>query len=119
LRVTVTDLAIGRVSPFGHPGITARVQLPQAYRSLPRPSSPLDAKASTVCLIAFDLKFDLLAHWLLAQWRAPFGAADFAFRSTASVLIPHTRSAVAGRSIIHPSIVKEQGRSMPDRPKEK
>jgi hypothetical protein len=55
----VTDLAIGRVSPFGHPGITARLQLPQAYRSLPRPSSPLDAKASTVCLIAFDLKFDL------------------------------------------------------------
>src|SRR5438094_5129271 len=53
----VTDLAIGRVSPFGHPGITAHVQLPQAYRSLSRPSSPLDAKASTVCLIAFDLTF--------------------------------------------------------------
>ena len=52
----VTDVAAGRVSPFGHPGLTARVQLPQAYRSLPRPSSPLDAKASTVCLIAFDLK---------------------------------------------------------------
>ena len=31
------------------------MQLPQAYRSLPRPSSPLDAKASTVRLIAFDL----------------------------------------------------------------
>ena len=53
----VTDLAARRVAPFGHPGITARMQLPQAYRSLPRPSSPLDAKASTVCLIAFDLKF--------------------------------------------------------------
>jgi hypothetical protein len=51
----MTKLAPGRVSPFGHPEITARVQLPQAYRSLPRPSSPLDAKASTVCLIAFDL----------------------------------------------------------------
>jgi hypothetical protein len=51
----VTGLAPRRVSPFGHPEITARVQLPQAYRSLPRPSSPLDAKASTVCLIAFDL----------------------------------------------------------------
>ena len=51
----MTALACGRVSPFGHPEITARVQLPQAYRSLPRPSSPLDAKASTVCLIAFDL----------------------------------------------------------------
>ena len=52
----VTDLAVRRVSPFGHPGLTAHVQLPQAYRSLSRPSSPLDAKASTVCLIAFDLK---------------------------------------------------------------
>jgi hypothetical protein len=31
------------------------VQLPRAYRSLPRPSSPLDAKAFTVCLIWFDL----------------------------------------------------------------
>ncbi len=51
----VTALADRRVSPFGHPGITACVQLPQAFRSLPRPSSPLDAKASTVCLIAFDL----------------------------------------------------------------
>jgi hypothetical protein len=52
----MTSVAAGRVSPFGHPEITACVQLPQAYRSLPRPSSPLDAKASTVCLIAFDLK---------------------------------------------------------------
>ena len=51
----VTGLAAGGVSPFGNPGITASVQLPQAYRSLARPSSPLDAKASTVCLIAFDL----------------------------------------------------------------
>src|SRR5947209_15154190 len=53
----MTNLAVRRVAPFGHPGITAHVQLPQAYRSLSRPSSPLDAKASTVCLIAFDLKF--------------------------------------------------------------
>ena len=34
-----------RVSPFGNPGIEAYVQLPQAYRSLSRPSSALDAKA--------------------------------------------------------------------------
>ena len=50
----VTDLAASRVAPFGHPEITAYVQLPQAFRSLPRPSSPLDAKAFTVCLILFD-----------------------------------------------------------------
>ena len=32
-----------RVSPFGHPWITARVRLPTASRSLPRPSSPARA----------------------------------------------------------------------------
>ena len=34
-----------RVSPFGHSGIKAYVQLPQTYRSLSRPSSAPDAKA--------------------------------------------------------------------------
>lgn len=37
-----------RVSPFGHPRIKACLRLPGAFRSLPRPSSPLCAKASTV-----------------------------------------------------------------------
>ena len=37
-----------RVAPFGNQRINARVQLPVAYRSLPRPSSPLGAKASTM-----------------------------------------------------------------------
>ena len=30
-----------RVSPFGNPRIKACLQLPEAYRSLPRPSSPV------------------------------------------------------------------------------
>ena len=34
-----------RVSPFGHPWINVCLQLPMAFRSLPRPSSALDAKA--------------------------------------------------------------------------
>ena len=51
----VTQVAPRRVSPFGHPGITAYLQLPQAYRSLSRPSSPLCAKASTVRPYALDL----------------------------------------------------------------
>ena len=38
----------GQVAPFGNLRITAYVQLPAAYRSLSRPSSPLIAKASTV-----------------------------------------------------------------------
>jgi hypothetical protein len=43
------------VAPFGHRGITACVRLPHAYRSLPRPSSPSRAKASTVRLLSLDL----------------------------------------------------------------
>ena len=37
----------GGVSPFGNPRIKACSRLPPAYRSVPRPSSPLSAKAST------------------------------------------------------------------------
>ena len=37
-----------RIAPFGNPRINACLPLPGAYRSLPRPSSPCDAKASTV-----------------------------------------------------------------------
>jgi hypothetical protein len=43
-------VAPGRwVAPFGDPGITDRSHLPRACRSVPRPSSPLSAKASTRC----------------------------------------------------------------------
>ena len=39
----------GRVSPFGHSRINACSQLPGTFRRVPRPSSPLSAKASTKC----------------------------------------------------------------------
>ena len=39
----------GRVSPFGNRRIKAYSQLPDAYRSVLRPSSPVHAKASTEC----------------------------------------------------------------------
>ena len=45
----VTGHYPSRVSPFGHPRITACSQLPEAFRCLPRPSSALGAKASTSC----------------------------------------------------------------------
>jgi hypothetical protein len=93
----MTGVAAGRVAPFGHPGITARLQLPQAYRSLPRPSSPLDAKASTVCLIAFDLKFDIAAP------RAG---------EPRPVLIPHTRPALASE----PSSIRQLSKSVDEIP---
>ena len=38
-----------RVSPFGYLRIIACVPLPEAFRSLLRPSSPDDAKASIIC----------------------------------------------------------------------
>ena len=42
------------VSPFGHSRINACCQLPGTFRRLPRPSSPLTAKASTVCAYSLD-----------------------------------------------------------------
>ena len=39
----------GRVSPFGHLRIKGYSHLPVAFRSVSRPSSPLNAKASTKC----------------------------------------------------------------------
>jgi hypothetical protein len=42
------------VAPFGNPRINVRSQLPEAYRSRPRPSSPPDAKASTVRPCSLD-----------------------------------------------------------------
>ncbi len=49
IQPAVTGHYPGRVSPFGHPRIDVCSQLPGAFRSLPRPSSALGAKASTPC----------------------------------------------------------------------
>ena len=38
-----TRLSPSQVAPFGYPRIYARLQLPEAFRSLPRPSSPVRA----------------------------------------------------------------------------
>lgn len=46
----------GWVFPFGHSRINACLPLPETYRSLPRPSSPSDAKAFTVCSYMLDHK---------------------------------------------------------------
>src|ERR1700761_7374183 len=43
------DTPKGWVAPFGHPRINACSRLTVAYRSVPRPSSPPGAKASTEC----------------------------------------------------------------------
>ena len=45
---------VGWVSPFGNPRIKVCCRLPEAYRRLPRPSSPSAAKASTECACSLD-----------------------------------------------------------------
>ena len=47
IHPAVTEHDLCQVAPFGNPRIKACLRLPEAYRSLPRPSSPLCAKAST------------------------------------------------------------------------
>ena len=49
IQVAVSRHYPGRVLPFGNPRINSCLHLPGAYRSLPRPSSPSYAKASTKC----------------------------------------------------------------------
>ena len=44
-----------RVSPFGYPRIKAHLQLPEAFRSLSRPSSAISAMASTLRSYSLDL----------------------------------------------------------------
>ena len=53
----VTDHDVRRVAPFGYSGITGCVRLPRIYRGLPRPSSPVRAKASTVRPCSLDRIF--------------------------------------------------------------
>src|SRR6202008_1694727 len=66
----------GWVAPFGDPGITDRSHLPRAFRSVPRPSSPLSAKASTRCpCFALDHRTAVTgdAHHRRAQGQTPKG----------------------------------------------
>ena len=54
IQHAMTGLSPDRVAPFGNLRIKAYVPLPEAYRSLSRPSSPGVAKASTECTYVFD-----------------------------------------------------------------
>jgi hypothetical protein len=55
LHEGVTVITDGRVSPFGNPGVDGCVLLVPAYRSLPRPSSPLCAQASSIRFRSLDV----------------------------------------------------------------
>src|SRR5215212_6442513 len=69
-RVTAHDGC--RVSPFGHPRINAYVRLPEAFRSLSRPSSPVRAKASTVrpCSLGRICSYAHLWTWIYPAHRS-------------------------------------------------
>ena len=49
IQVWVIEFTFYGVAPFGHLRVKACLQLTEAYRSLPRPSSPSSAKSSTIC----------------------------------------------------------------------
>ena len=53
--VNVDRVLLCRVSPFGNLRIKAHLRLPEAYRSLSRPSSALSAKAFPVRPLQLDL----------------------------------------------------------------
>ena len=54
------------VSTFGDPRIEAYLQLPEAYRSLSRPSSAPDAKAFALCSFSLELPtYIVCSHELL------------------------------------------------------
>ena len=48
-----------QVTPFGNLRIKACLRLPEAYRSLSRPSSPVSTKAFTVCPLKLDSRFEI------------------------------------------------------------
>ncbi len=51
-----------RVVPFGNPRINSSLRIPEAYRSLPRPSSPPRAQASPIrsYLLSYNSSYTLL-----------------------------------------------------------
>ncbi len=60
IQTPVSRHYAGWVSPFGNLRINGCMLLPEAYRSLPRPSSPIGAKASIVRPYALDsISFNL------------------------------------------------------------
>ena len=64
IHLEVTPNYRCRVSPFGHLRIKACMPLPEAYRSLLRPSSPDDAKASIICCNWFMQTHSILGVYL-------------------------------------------------------
>ena len=71
----------GRVSPFRYPRINAYSQLPAAFRSVLRLSSPLIAKASTKCpylsLDSYNISISLSLLPIFSQQKIFFTRDSF------------------------------------------
>ena len=100
----------GRVSPFGNPRIKACSQLPTAYRSVPRPSSPLGAKASTRCPCQ---TLDRFSHKPI-QTRPKHPPRDKP-KAAAEQSPDETMTAVKSLAFLSPAIQASKSRSVPSR----
>src|SRR3546814_19258542 len=76
--------------PFGNRGIKACSQLPHAYRSVPRPSSPVHAKAFTKCpYLTLESPHPQRQRWAMLTKSARHSASIAADR----------KSVVSGKSV--------------------
>jgi hypothetical protein len=80
--ITLTTIArsqdnrIRWVSPFGNRRVKACSQLTDAYRSVPRPSSPVHAKASTNCpYLTLESPHHQQQHWISPKTDTKLGRA--------------------------------------------
>ncbi len=86
----MTMTAHGRVPPFGHLWLNARFQLTRAFRRIPRPSSPLTAKASTVCASLLDHIISITSNYMsiLLQYKYACVTSSFTLIFNERLVIP-------------------------------
>ena len=77
--VYVDRVLLCRVSPFGNLRIKAHLRLPEAYRSLSRPSSALSAKAFPLRPLQLDLLVtdERFIRAVIARIRKNLGSRNF------------------------------------------
>ena len=107
-----------RVSPFGNPRIKVYSQLPRAYRSVSRPSSPLGAKASTKCtfiawnIICTEINLHMIIKfsvwWLVKLFQTALNMLLEWWRWTGSNRWPPACKAGALPTELHPLNKKQQ-----------
>ena len=89
----MTESLLCRVTPFGNPGIIGCLLLPQAFRSLPRPSSPNSSKASSVDPYSLD-------HISLCSFLCFCGRRCRVRQRLPLILLPSLRCSTATSSLV-------------------